>query len=226
MASPSEGLGSSIRALLVDDYSIIRNGLRTLFEGTDIVVVAEAASGREALEAVALHRPEVVFMDVRMPDMDGLAATKLIKEQYPQTAVIILTSFENTEYLRQAIANGAAGYLLKGASQTQLIDGARLVVEGSNLFDGRVLAAMLSDDGFVRALAGNRLPPSVEPLNERERAALALVAQGKTNKEIADALGYSVGTIKNTVQDVIEKLHVSDRTQAAVAAVRWHLVDV
>lgn len=215
-----------IKVVLVDDHAIVREGLRALLDNTEMQVVGEAASGREAVQVVAATHPDVVLMDVRMSDMDGLAATKLIKHEYPKTAVIILTSFENKEYLREAILHGAAGYLLKGASQAQLVNAIGLVMEGNALFDTRTLNELLAESRVAKALAGEQVPTAIGQLSERERQTLQLIARGMTNKEIADTLGYSVGTIKNVIQEIIQTLGVSDRTQAAVAAMEAGLIDL
>lgn len=215
-----------IKVVLADDHAIVREGIRALLDNTEVRVVGDAASGREAVQVVAATHPDVVLMDVQMPDMDGLAATKLIKQEYPKTAVIILTSFENKEYLREAILHGAAGYLLKGASQTQLVDAICLVMDGNTLLDTRMLNELLTESRVAKALAGEQVPAAIGQLSKRERQILQLIARGMTNKEIADTLGYSVGTIKNGIQEIIQTLGVSDRTQAAVAAMEAGLIDL
>ncbi len=154
-------------------------------------------------------------MDVRMPDMDGLAATRLIKEHAPESAVVIVTSFESQEYLREAIEAGAAGYLLKGMSRELLLSTLNSASDGGSMID----AAMLRQ--LVQRSPRSASPTGVlDTLSDREHQTLLLVARGLTNREIAAQIGYSVGTIKNVVQQLIEKLGVSDRTQAAVVAVR------
>jgi DNA-binding NarL/FixJ family response regulator len=158
-------------------------------------------------------------MDVRMPDMDGLAATEIIKQESPETSIIVVTSYESKDYLRRAIDAGAAGYLLKGMSREALIDGIRLVRGGGSLIDARLLSELLSDMG-VEGTRFQGTEGALEALTPREQEVLHLLVRGLTNKEIAAEMHYSVGTVKNVVQRVIEKLGVSDRTQAAVFAVR------
>jgi DNA-binding NarL/FixJ family response regulator len=205
-----------IRVLIADDHPVVRDGLRAMLDEPGIEVVGDASTGEHAVDRVGPLDADVVLMDVRMPDMDGLTATRLIKEQNAGVAVIVITSFESQDYLRQAVDAGAAGYLLKGMKRSLLVESIRVVRDGGSIFDPSMLASLLQNV--------NHKDPAVEGaldvLTEREREVLHLVARGQTNREIADVMGYSVGTIKNAVQRVIEKLEVSDRTQAAVLAVR------
>lgn len=205
-----------IRVLVTDDHPVVRDGLRAMLDEPGINVVGEAATGQQAVDRVGPLNADVVLMDVRMPDMDGLTATKLVKQQHPGVAVIVITSFESKDYLRQAVEAGAAGYLLKGMKRNLLVESIRVVRDGGSIFDPAMLASLLQ--GVARSEPG--LEGTLDRLTERELRVLQLVAGGHTNREIADELGYSVGTIKNAVQRVIEKLEVSDRTQAAVLAVR------
>ena len=205
-----------IRVLVTDDHPVVRDGLRAMLDEPGINVVGEAATGQQAVDRVGPLNADVVLMDVRMPDMDGLTATKLVKQQHPGVAVIVITSFESEDYLRQAVEAGAAGYLLKGMKRNLLVESIRVVRDGGSIFDPAMLASLLQD--VARREPG--LEGTLDRLTERELRVLQLVAGGHTNREIADELGYSVGTIKNAVQRVIEKLDVSDRTQAAVLVVR------
>lgn len=205
-----------IRVLVTDDHPVVRDGLRAMLDEPGIDVVGEAATGQQAVDRVGPLNAHVVLMDVRMPDMDGLTATRLVKQQHPGVAVIVITSFESKDYLRQAVAAGAAGYLLKGMKRDLLVESIRVVRDGGSIFDPAMLASLLESV----ARSEPALEGTLDSLTERELRVLQLVARGNTNREIADDLGYSVGTIKNAVQRVIEKLEVSDRTQAAVLAVR------
>jgi len=205
-----------IRVLVTDDHPVVRDGLRAMLDEPGINVVGEAATGQQAVDRVGPLNADVVLMDVRMPDMDGLTATKLVKQQHPGVAVIVISSFESKDYLRQAVEAGAAGYLLKGMKRNLLVESIRVVRDGGSIFDPAMLASLLQD--VARREPG--LEGTLDRLTERELRVLQLAAGGHTNREIADELGYSVGTIKNAVQRVIEKLDVSDRTQAAVLVVR------
>jgi DNA-binding NarL/FixJ family response regulator len=204
-----------IRVLVVDDHPVVRDGLRAMLDAPGIEVVGEAASGMIAIQRTAELEPDVVLMDVRMPDMDGLTATRLIKETHPSISVFIVTSFSSVDYLQQAIDSGASGYLLKGMTRDTLINSVRLVRDGGSVFDSALLKAVLAGIGYDPSASA-----AMRQLSDRELEVTRLLAAGRTNREIGDALGYSLGTIKNTVQAIMEKLRVSDRTQAAVLAVR------
>ncbi len=205
-----------IRVLIADDHPVVRSGLRAMLNASGVQVAGEASSGSEAAAKAKTLHPDIVLMDVHMPDMDGLTATRLIKKELPTVAVVMVTSFESEAYLRQAIAAGAAGYLLKGTGRDLLLNSLRVVRDGGSIFDLKLLGSLGQD----LAQGQDRQPRLLDVLVERELLTLRLVAQGMTNREIADELGYSVGTIKNVVQEMIAKLGVSDRTQAAVLAIR------
>ncbi|HEV8574843.1 MAG TPA: response regulator transcription factor [Dehalococcoidia bacterium] len=206
--------------VIADDHPMIREGLRSILSSADMQVVGEAMTGSEAVQRVHEVEPDVVLMDVRMPDMDGLAATELIHNERPETAILILTSYETTDYLKRAVLCGAAGYVLKGIDQAYLIDAIRIIRNGESLIDRALLRALLADV----SLEEPQRHLSIEALTERERTVLQMLARGLSNKEIAQQMRYSVGTIKNHVQRVIDKLGVSDRTQAAILAVKTGLV--
>jgi PAS domain S-box-containing protein len=208
-----------ITVLIADDHPMVREGLRSMLGADGIEIVGEATNGNEAVAAVQQFNPDVVLMDVRMPDMDGLTATEIVKERSPETSVIVITSYESKDYLRRAIEVGAAGYLLKGMPRESLIDAIRLVRGGGSLIDARLLSELLRELG-VQGSRFQGAEGALEALTPREQEVLQLLVGGLTNKEIAVEMHYSVGTVKNVVQRVIEKLGVSDRTQAAVYAVR------
>jgi DNA-binding NarL/FixJ family response regulator len=198
---------------------MVREGLRSMLDAEGIEIIGEAANGAEAVEGVRQLKPDVVLMDVRMPDMDGLAATEIVKQGSPETSVIVITSYESKDYLRRAIEAGAAGYLLKGMPRESLMDAIRLVRSGGSLIDARLLSELLREMG-VEGSRFQGAEGALEALTPREQEVLQFLVRGLTNKEIASEMDYSVGTVKNVVQRVIEKLGVSDRTQAAVYAVR------
>ena len=195
---------------------MVRSGLRAMLNGSGVRVAGEASSGSEAVAKAKTLHPDIVLMDVHMPDMDGLTATRLIKKERPTVAVVMVTSFESEAYLRQAIAAGAAGYLLKGTGRDLLLNSLRVVRDGGSMFDLKLLGSL----GKELAQVAETQPRLLDALVERELRTLRLVALGLTNWEIANELGYSLGTIKNIVQEMIAKLGVSDRTQAAVLAIR------
>lgn len=186
----------------------------------DLEVVGEATTGREAIDLCRRLAPDLVLMDVRMPDMDGLAATEAIRADNPDTQVVIVTLYENPDYLLQALRAGAAGYVLKDANRQEVVAAVRQVLRGEVLLNHEVATRVvrhLVDEGTGRGALG-------EPLTRREREVLQLLAQGMTNREIAGHLNVSVGTVKVHVERIISKLGASDRTQAAVRAVELGLV--
>ncbi len=211
------------RVLIVDDHELVRSGLRGMLSGArDLVVVGEAADGGEALALCRRERPDVVLMDVRMPGMDGLEATRAIKREMFLTAVLMVTMQENPEYLYEALKAGASGYLLKDASRSELVRAVRSVLAGEPLLAPQMTAHLLR-----RLSAEHRVRtecPS-ESLTPREVEVLRLVAQGRTNREIGQVLMLSAATVKVHVQHIIAKLGVSDRTQAAVRAVELGLLE-
>jgi len=210
------------RVLLVDDHELVRQGIAAMLHGAaDVQVVAEARTGREALEVARRELPDVVLMDVRMPDMDGLEATRKLKEERPRTAVVMLTMHDNPTYLRDAVRAGAAGYLLKDVSKEELIDAIRQVSSGGAFIESQMLKGMLSE--MKPTTSG--VSPAAKNLTKREREILALVAEGMSNREIAERLVLSPETVKSHVAAILEKLNVSDRTQAAIYAVRNGLVE-
>ncbi len=215
MTEPANS-NTAIRLLIVDDHPVVRDGLRAMFMHSNIEIIGEATDGLSAVEQARELIPDVILMDVRMPDMDGLAATRLIKEENPGVVVVMLTSFESRDYLREAVDAGAAGYLLKGLERAKLLSAIEDVVDGASLFDSTELVSLLLE----MKQHSNPLLTAIESLTQREEAVLGLVSAGKTNGQIAEELSFSIGTIKKTVQDIISKLGVSDRTQAAVEAAR------
>jgi len=209
--------------MLVDDHELVRQGIAAMLTGAgDVQVVAVARTGREALEVARRELPDVVLMDVRMPDMDGLEATRKLKEERPRTAVVMLTMHDNPSYLRDAVRAGAAGYLLKDVSKDELVDAIRQVATGGAFIESQMLKGMLSE---MKPQGGAAPSPAAKNLTKREREILAFVAEGMSNREIAEKLVLSPETVKSHVAAILEKLNVSDRTQAAIYAVRNGLVE-
>ena len=220
------------RLIIADDHALLRSGLRSMLQGeSDLEVVGEAADGAEALELCRRLEPDLVLMDVQMPKLDGLAATRAIKEEFPKTSVVMVTMQEDPDYLFEAVLAGAAGYVLKGVTPEQLTDAVRQVLDGEFLFNQRLIIDLLRSMAYRGKPA---VPPSgvesspddtpAEPLTARETEILRLLAQGQTNPQIARELVMSPGTVKNHVRDIIAKLGVSDRTQAAVRAMELGLL--
>src|SRR5256885_14523878 len=205
------------RIIIADDHELARLGLRTMLEPEpDLEVIGEAATGREAVALSSQLQPDLVLMDIRMPDLDGLVATRAIKQDHPRTSVLIVTVSEDPDYLLEALRVGAAGYVLKDASRREVVAAVRQVLSGESPLDAKLSAQL------IRRLAGQSRESSsghTDDLTHREMEVLRLVAEGKTNAEIAQSLFISVGTVKVHVERIIYKLGVSDRTQAAVRAV-------
>jgi DNA-binding NarL/FixJ family response regulator len=206
----------SIRVLVADDQALVRSGFRMILEARDdIEVVGEAEDGAEAVELARRLDPEVILMDVRMPKLDGVEATRRLTGAGSRARVVILTTFDLDEYVHEAIRAGASGFLLKDAQPAQLVDAVRVVAAGEALLAPTVTRRLL--DRFARALPDEK-PPSLEGLTARELEILRLVAGGLSNAEIAEQLVVTEATVKTHVSSVLRKLHLRDRVQAVVAA--------
>jgi len=210
---------STIKLMVADDHEVVRLGLRNLLAGTDIEVVKEVATGDGAIRYTLENDPDVVLLDIRMPDGDGLNALGRIKLEKPDMPVLMLSTFDNPTYIARAVALGASGYILKGCTRDHLVNSIRTAAAGESAWTRDELRRVTG------ALATPRLAADVEvPLTQRESEVLRQLAYGLTNKEIAQALHISYETVKEHVQHILRKIGVSDRTQAAVWAVRKELV--
>lgn len=206
-----------INLLLVDDQRLMREGLRTLLElEPDMAVLAEAADGQAALDLYAQHRPDVVLMDIRMPVLNGVDATRQLLARYPQARVIILTTFDDDANVFEALRAGACGFLLKDASGAELAHAIRTVNQGGALIEPSVARRVFAE--FARLAPASRPATLAEPLSEREHEVLRLLAAGLSNKEIALRLALAEGTVKNHITNLLGKLQARDRTQAALKA--------
>jgi DNA-binding NarL/FixJ family response regulator len=204
-----------IRLLVADDHAVVRAGVAALVRESNITVVAEACDGAQALQMAKKHQPDVVLLDVRMPDNDDLACLAKLRSELPEIPVVIFTAHDNPAYIARAVALGAAGYLVKNASQAELVSAVQQAAGGETLWSRE----------HLRRVSKSRSTGELEvPLTKRESDVLKQLALGLSNKEIAQALAISYETVKEHVQHVLRKLGVSDRTQAAVWAVRKGLV--
>lgn len=211
-----------IKILICDDQDIVREGLQLILETeSDIEVVGVASDGAQAIELTEQLKPHLVLMDLKMPILNGIHATREIRTRFPEIYVLILTTYDNTDWVFDAIRGGASGYLLKDTPRERLIEAVRETVAGKTPVDPNIAGKLFEH------IADTQLPPETivfEVLSEREKDVLKLIAVGMSNAEIAEKLYLSEGTIRNHITSIFSKLAVSDRTQAAVLAVRHQLV--
>jgi len=210
-----------MRILIVDDHPVTRDGLRSaLASSTEVEIVGEASNGEEAVDAVERFTPDVVFMDVRMPGMGGIEATRIIRESSPHTRVILFTVDESRSAIHEAIAAGVSGYLLKDASGEELVNAAQLALEGKAVIHPQLTRAFLEE-----VQAGDSKAETTASLSKREREILQKVAFGATTREVAKDLGISPHTVKTHLERIFEKLGANDRAQAVAIAIRQGLVE-
>ena len=212
-----------IRVLIVDDQKVVTEGLRVILNSEDTLeVIGVAHNGAQAVELVSTMKPDLVLMDLKMPIMNGIHATKAIKENHPEVKVLVLTTYDADAWLFDAVRNGADGYLLKDTSREDLIQAISEVTAGKTPVDSKVAGKLFSQINRT-GIPGDSTIGS--KLSEREKEVLKLISHGRTNAEIAESLYLSEGTIRNYVSSILEKLDVKDRTQAAVLALRHGLVE-
>ena len=210
-----------LRLVLVDDHQVVRLGLRALLEGEgDITVAGEAGTAAEAIEVVSRIQPDIVLMDIRLPDQSGITACQQVRQRWPAVQVLMLTSFADEDLVLEAISAGAAGYVLKQLGNDDLLRAVRAVGRGDAVLDPTVTRQLLAR---VRRAEHEAHGAAFHDLSERELAVLALVAEGKTNAEIAETLILSEKTVRNHVSTILEKLELTNRIEAATYAVRHHI---
>ena len=206
-----------IRVLIADDQELVRTGFRVILEAEgDIQVVAEAENGKEAVRQAALAKPEVALMDIRMPDLDGLAATEQILRQQDPPTIVVLTTFDQNEYIYRALRAGAAGFLLKDAPSSRLIAAVRAAATGDSLIEPSITQRLV--ERFAEPEPPVGVPERLAPLTERELEVLRLISRGLSNAEIAAEMVVAETTVKTHVARILAKLGVRDRVQAVVVA--------
>ena len=211
----------TIRVAIADDHSLVRQGLRRYLDMAEgIEVVGEAANGQELVDLVGKEEPDIALVDIRMPEMDGLEAARKIRETHPKTGVIMLTAYDDRQFVVEAVRSGARGYVLKARDAEHLIQTVRLVAGGNMVIDPQLVVALADE----LSVAKDR-DRKAETLTAREVEVLQLLAFGHTNKDIADQLFISPDTVKTHLEHIFEKLGASDRTAAVAEALRRHLIE-
>ena len=215
-------MSEKIKVMLVDDEQLIRSGLKIMLETyPDIEVIHQAGNGREAFECCKIEVPDVVLMDIRMPVSTGIEGTKLIKEAYPEVKIVMVTTFQDTEYIVEAMQYGASGYLLKDSSYEAIYDGIKVALSGKVVMDATVSEKLVMQPKAPTTIEKTDI--SSFGLTEREIELIRLVSQGLNNKEISEALFLSEGTVKNNISTILSKLALRDRTQLVIFAYEHHI---
>jgi DNA-binding NarL/FixJ family response regulator len=211
----------AVKLLVVDDHEVVRTGIASLLSGSNVKIVAEASTSAEAVKMASKHKPDVILLDIRMPDGDGLDAMEKIKKSAPHASVVVLSTYDNPTYVARAVAAGAADYMLKGASRSELLTAINAAADGKSPCSVGELAKVA---GAMAKRNTVDIDGGEISLTNRETQVLRHVALGLSNKEIASALDISIETVKEHVQNILRKVAVTDRTQAAVWAVKKGLV--
>ena len=210
-----------IRILIADDHPVVRRGFRYLIEATpDMALVGEAKDGLEAVEKTRLLKPDIILLDLVMPQLDGLAALRTIKQEFPEARILVVTSFAEDDQVFPAIKAGASGYLLKDTSPDALLQAIRDVYQGQSSLHPTIARKVMQELSQPPSL-----PPTAEPLTEREVEVLKLVAQGLSNPDISQKLGITEGTVRVHISRILSKLHLANRTQAALYAIQEGLIN-
>lgn len=213
------------KVLIADDHGVVREGLMAMLKTIDVIdVVGEAKNGLDAVEKTKKLLPDVILMDLRMPSMNGVEATRQIKREFPHIGIIALTMDEEQQHIFDLVRAGATGYLLKDSDSSQIVDAIQAIARGDSLIHPSVASKILAEFSLLAGNKGNKRPLVDHDLTEREITVLRLVADGQTNKEVANTLELSEKTVKNHLGNIFHKLHVYDRTQAAVLAIRRGII--
>lgn len=216
---------SKIRVLVCDDHTILREGIRLLLNSqADIEVVAEAVDGRDAIDKAREHKPDVILMDIAMPLLNGLEATRQIRRGNPDARVLVLTMYESDEYVSQMLEAGAAGYVLKKVAGSELVYAIRAVYQGEAFLYPSITKRLVED--YLRRVESGQERDSFDGLTDREREVLQLIAEGHTNKEIADLLNLSVRTVQNHRAHIMEKLGMHDRGELIKYAIQKGIIEL
>ena len=213
----------SVQVLLADDHSIVRKGLRAILEGEqDITVVAEAANGREAVRLCEQLRPNIAIVDIAMPQLNGIDATAQIRKVSPDTQIMILSMHTDETYILRALSCGAKGYVLKDAAEDEILPATRALLRGKSYFSPAIAKTLLED--YVRYLRQRGLEDSYDLLTDREKEVLQLLAEGRSNKEVANLLGLSVTTIETHRTNLMQKLDLHSTAEIVLYAVRKRII--
>ena len=213
----------SLSVLLADDHSVVRKGLRFVLERADgIEVVAEASDGREAVQLAEQYMPNVAVMDIAMPNLNGIDATSQIVKKSPKTQVVILSMYSDESYLVRALSAGAKGYLLKDSAETDLLAAVRAISQGKPFFSPAIAQTLLED--YMRRLQQEQLEDSYDLLTDREREILQMIAEGKSNKDVANLLNLSVYTVETHRTRIMQKLNLHNTAEIVLYAVRKKII--